>query len=52
MESFNHQLLTYLPKKIHFHTSTFIMRMNLAVMDWLGVMHVMVVMIEQYDHFF
>eukprot|EP00731_Ephydatia_muelleri_P037430 Em0468g2a len=34
MESFNHQLLTYLPKRIHFHTNTFKMRMNLAVMDW------------------
>ncbi|KAL5473000.1 hypothetical protein EMCRGX_G027440 [Ephydatia muelleri] len=30
----NHQLLTYLPKRIHFHTKTFEMRMNLAVMDW------------------
>eukprot|EP00731_Ephydatia_muelleri_P036305 Em0233g1a len=34
VESFNHQLLTYLPKRIHFHTKTFEMRMNLAVMDW------------------
>ncbi|KAL5460013.1 hypothetical protein EMCRGX_G033422 [Ephydatia muelleri] len=34
MESFNHQLLTYLTKRIHFHTNTFKMRMNLAVMDW------------------
>ncbi|KAL5470676.1 hypothetical protein EMCRGX_G028679 [Ephydatia muelleri] len=34
MESFNHQLLTYLPKRIHFHTDTFKMRMYLAVMDW------------------
>ncbi|KAL5502884.1 hypothetical protein EMCRGX_G009733 [Ephydatia muelleri] len=33
MESFNHQLLTYLPKRIHFHTNTFKMWMNLAVMD-------------------
>eukprot|EP00731_Ephydatia_muelleri_P004640 Em0002g816a len=32
MESFNHQLLTYLPKRIHFHTDTFKMRMYLAVM--------------------
>eukprot|EP00731_Ephydatia_muelleri_P015970 Em0009g394a len=34
VESFNHQLLTYLPKRIHFHTKTFEMRMNLVVMDW------------------
>eukprot|EP00731_Ephydatia_muelleri_P001711 Em0001g1711a len=34
VESFNHQLLTYLPKRIHFHTKTFEMRMSLAVMDW------------------
>ncbi|XP_064401110.1 uncharacterized protein LOC135347149 [Halichondria panicea] len=34
VESFNHQLLTYLPKCIHFSTETFIMRMNLAVLDW------------------
>ena len=36
VESFNHQLLTYtyLPKRIHFHTKTFEMRMNVAVMDW------------------
>eukprot|EP00731_Ephydatia_muelleri_P031416 Em0022g930a len=36
VESFNHQLLTYLPKRIHFHTKTFEMRMSLAVMDWDG----------------
>eukprot|EP00731_Ephydatia_muelleri_P033586 Em0033g2a len=34
LSRFNHQLLTYLPKRIHFHTKTFEMRMNLAVMDW------------------
>eukprot|EP00731_Ephydatia_muelleri_P029616 Em0021g139a len=34
VESFNHQLLTYLPKRIHFQDKTFEMRMNLAVMDW------------------
>lgn len=34
VESFNHQLLTYLPKRIHFSTVTFKMRMNLAVLDW------------------
>ena len=38
MESFNHQLLIYLPKRIHFHTKTFEMRMNLAVMDWVSVL--------------
>ena len=41
VESFNHQLLTYLPKRIHFHTKTFEMRMNLAVMDWVSVLLVM-----------
>ena len=35
IESFNHQLLTYLPKRIHFGSTTFKMRMNLAVMDWV-----------------
>ena len=28
-------LLTYVPKRIHFGTATFLMRMNLAVMDWV-----------------
>eukprot|EP00731_Ephydatia_muelleri_P003009 Em0001g3009a len=28
VESFNHQLLTYLPKRIHFHTKTFEMRIR------------------------
>ena len=32
IESFNHQLL---PKLIHFGSTTFKMRMNLAVMDWV-----------------
>ena len=35
VESFNHQLLTYLPKHIHFSTRTFNMRMNLALLDWV-----------------
>ncbi len=35
VESFNHQLLTYLPKRIHFGSSTFDMRMNLAILDWV-----------------
>ena len=35
VESFNHQLLTYLPKRIHFSTRTFNMRMNLALLDWV-----------------
>jgi hypothetical protein len=34
VESFNHQLLSYLPKRIHFGTVTFVMRMNLACLDW------------------
>ena len=36
MESFNHILLTYIPKRIHFFTTTYTMRMNLAVMDWVS----------------
>ena len=39
VESFNHQLLTYLPKRIHFGTTTFCMRMNLALCDWVSVHH-------------
>ena len=35
VESFNHQLLTYLSKRIHFSTPTYRMRMNLAVLDWV-----------------
>ena len=35
VESFNHILLTYLSKRIHFSTRTFNMRMNLAVLDWV-----------------
>ena len=35
MESFNHQLLIYLPKRIHFSDATFTMRMNVAVLDWV-----------------
>jgi hypothetical protein len=34
VESFNHALLTYLPKRIHFDSEVFRMRMNLACMDW------------------
>ena len=34
--SFNHMLLIYIPKHIHFSTKIFIMRMNLAVLDWVG----------------
>ena len=36
VESFNHQLLTYLPKRIHFSTRTFNMRtsmFNVAIME-------------------
>ena len=35
VESFNHQLLMYLPKRIHFGTSTFLMHMNLALLYWV-----------------
>ncbi|KAL5479233.1 hypothetical protein EMCRGX_G022729 [Ephydatia muelleri] len=34
IESFNHQLLTYLSKRVHFGDDTFVIRMNLAVLDW------------------
>ncbi|XP_064394590.1 uncharacterized protein LOC135341847 isoform X2 [Halichondria panicea] len=34
VESFNHQLLMYLSKRIHYSDKTFLMRMNLAVLDW------------------
>jgi hypothetical protein len=34
IESFNHALLTYLPKRIHFGDLTYQMRMDIAVMDW------------------
>jgi hypothetical protein len=34
VESFNHMILTYVPKRIHFSTRTFKMKMNLAVLDW------------------
>ncbi|XP_064383612.1 uncharacterized protein LOC135332186 isoform X1 [Halichondria panicea] len=34
VESFNHQLLIYLSKRIHYSDETFLMRMNLAVLDW------------------
>ena len=37
----SHQLLTYLPKRMHFHTKTFQMCMNLAVMDWVNLLCVM-----------
>ena len=45
MESFNHQLLSFLPKRIHFHTDTFNMRMNFAVMDWVRNLSIHVVLI-------
>ncbi|KAL5499598.1 hypothetical protein EMCRGX_G011046 [Ephydatia muelleri] len=32
--SFNHQLLTCLPKRIYFHNKTFEMRINRSVMEW------------------
>lgn len=35
VESFNHMMLTYVPKRIHFSTRTFKMRMDLAVLDWV-----------------
>ena len=35
VESFNHMMLTYVSKQIHFSTRTFSMRMQLAVLDWV-----------------
>ena len=35
VESYNHQLLTYLSKRVHFGTATFHMRMFLALLDWV-----------------
>ena len=35
-------VLTYLPKRIHFHTATFMMRMNRAVMDWVSCMYLLI----------
>ena len=37
VESFNHQLLTYLPKRVYFGSATFHMRMDLAVLNWMGI---------------
>ena len=36
VESLNHQMLLYVPKRIHFGSQTFKMRMNLAVLDWVS----------------
>ena len=35
VESFNHQLLAHIPKRVHFGSSTFEMRMNRTIMDWV-----------------
>ena len=32
-------MLTYVPKRIYFSTRTFQMRMNLALLDWVGLPH-------------
>ena len=48
IESFNHQLLTYLQKRVHFSTNTFNMRMNIALMDWVGLCYAL--MYYQYVH--
>ena len=39
VESFNHMMLCYVPKLIHFSSHTFKMRMSLAVMDWVGAVY-------------
>jgi hypothetical protein len=36
VESFNHALLSYLPKRIHFGDAAYHMRMDIAVMDWVS----------------
>ena len=36
VESLNHQMLLYVPKRIHFGSQTFKMRMNLAVLHWVS----------------
>ena len=33
----NHQLLTYLSKRLHYSTPTFRLRMNLALLDWVSM---------------
>ena len=35
IESFNHQLLTYIPKRVHFGDRVFKMRMDFALLDWV-----------------
>jgi hypothetical protein len=39
VESFNHMMLMYVSKRIHFSTRTFNMRMQLAVLDWNENVH-------------
>ena len=36
VESFNHQLLTYLSKRSHYSIATYRLIMNLAVLDWVS----------------
>lgn len=35
IESFNHQLLTYIPKRVHFGDRIFQTRMDFALLDWV-----------------
>ena len=48
VESFNHQLLTYLPKRIHFSTKVFDMRMDIALMDWVRCEVMCIVCVHEY----
>ena len=36
-------MLTYVPKRIHFSTKTFKMKMNLAVLDWVRYLYIAVI---------
>ena len=39
IESFNDQLVSYVPKQIHFGSRTFKMRLNLACMDRISAVY-------------
>jgi len=52
MESFNQQLLSYVPKRIHFGTMTFKIRLNLACMDWVSSFQVIISTCQLYKYVF
>ena len=44
-------LLTYVPKRVHFGTASFLMRMNLAVLDWVSIysiLHILCIYMYMY----